>query len=225
MLQMPQGYKEQTAFVGGFEQLPAGGYVCKVLGVKTEEKEYGVRLSIMFDIIEADARVIDKSYRSYFNTLYQSRKLSDASAKWPASGIHHISLPNKVTEKKEQNMIGFFKGFIEAVKSSNPGFVCGFDTGNSFDEQTLKGMMFGAIFGREQYQDNQGELKWGIHVAMVRSVETIKTGDYKIPDDKPLANTSGFNPANAGYGAAPMPDISQYEMLDVNPATDDGLPF
>lgn len=215
MLTMPNGYREQTAFTGGFDPLPTGGYVCKILGIRTENKDYGTLLTIMFDIIEADSRIIDKPYRSYFNTIYQSRRLSDPDAKWPAGGLHHISLPAQISSKKDQNMLGFFKGFIEAVKSSNPGFVCGFDTGNTFDEQTLKGMLFGGVFGREQYQSD-GEVRWSTKIMMVRSVDTIKNGEYKVPDDKYLPQ--GSTPS---YTAPPFPNNTQFEEI----GADEGFPF
>ena len=215
MIRKPQGYNEQTAYTGGFEQLPIGGYVCKILGVKTEEKDYGTMLTLMFDFVEADSRVIDKSYRSYFNTIYQGNKLSDPEAKWPAGGLHRLSLPDQISGKREQNMLGFFKGFIEAVKNSNPGFVCGFDTGDTFDEQTLKGKLFGGIFGREQYEAN-GDLKWATRIVQIRSVDTIKSGEYKMPEDKPLA---GGQSGNTSGSAPQQPNMSRFEDLD------DDLPF
>lgn len=113
-------------------------------------------------------------------------------------------------------MLGFFKGFIEAVKQSNRGFTCGFDTGDSFDEQTLKGKLFGGIFGREQYEGNGGSLKWSTKCQMARDVSVIRSGEFKIPEDKLLDKPSSTRPVQQSVDV-----FADFEEI----GEDSGLPF
>ena len=39
MITKPQGYDDAPAYTGEFMQLPAGCYVCKILGVKQDLKK------------------------------------------------------------------------------------------------------------------------------------------------------------------------------------------
>ena len=50
MITKPQGYDEAPAYTGEFATLPAGLYVCEILGVKQEEYNGHSRFVMQFDI-------------------------------------------------------------------------------------------------------------------------------------------------------------------------------
>ena len=54
MIKKPQGYDEAPAYTGEFMQLPAGLYICKVLGVKEDENRGHSRLAMQFDIAQGE---------------------------------------------------------------------------------------------------------------------------------------------------------------------------
>ena len=103
-----------------------------------------------------------------------------------------------------------YKTFLEAVKRSNPGFDenrLWADNGNDY----LKNKLIGGVFGREQYENNRGELRFSTKCVYFRDVETIRKG-VEVPPDKLL---EGAKP--------PVCDpLSDYEPIVTD---DDDMPF
>jgi hypothetical protein len=75
----------------------------------------------------------------------------------------------------------FFNGFITAIEHSNPGFTW------AWDEKALVGKAIGLIVGERDYLDKNGDLKSGIEIAQIRSVQTIREGKFKVPEKKQLS--------------------------------------
>lgn len=187
--------KVEAKIPGEFETLKPGGYICKILQVKAEEndgtKSYDTLLRIFFDIAEGE-------YKDYFKKQFERRKEQNPDAKWP--GMYYQ--PVKADD------LGYFKGFITAIEKSNPGYKW------NWDEKTLVGKLFGGIFGEEEYEGNDGSIKTKVRCRFIRSVDTVRSGDFKIPELKPLKlkNTSSYTSTE---------NKSFEELLN----NDDGFPF
>lgn len=160
-------YEEAQAFTGDFEVLSLGGKTCRIISAKEEKSKNGNdMLSVEFDIDEGE------------NEDYYKRRFEEstkADKKW--SGVHRTMLyDNKGNTNK------FFKGFIASIEESNKGFKW------DWKEAELKGKLFGGVFGREQYENSNGELKMTTKLRQVRSIEKIK--DAEIPEDKLLKGST-----------------------------------
>lgn len=83
-----------------------------------------------------------------------------------------------------------FKGFLTAVKDSNPGFV--FEN----QEKRLEGKLVGLVLAEEEYRGNDGSVKKRLYVSAVRSVDRIRKGDFTVPAIKKLETSisDGFMP-------------------------------
>lgn len=146
-------YDSTQAFTGEFEQLEPGGYICKILKVTCEEKEYGHLLRIGFDIAEGE-------HKDFYKRKYDASKEQNPDAKWP--GMYYQTV--------KEDDLRFFKGFITAVENSNQGYKW------SWDEKTLTGKFFGGVFGEEEYINSQKQIRTSVKCQQVRSVDQIRKG-------------------------------------------------
>lgn len=159
------GYDEAEALTGEFEVLETGGYICKIISAKVEKSKTNKEmLVIAFDIAEGD-------HKDYFKKRFDNNTSLDK--KWPTNGIYRQMLEG-------EKAVGYLKGLMTSLEASNSNFKW------DWDESKLKGLSFGGIFGREQYEAFDGTLKLTTKLQFIRSVEKIKNGDFKIPDDKLL---------------------------------------
>lgn len=162
-----KGYNAAQAS-GDFERLPAGGYVIKIKAVKdNEEKKY---LKIVFDIAEGPER-------GRFKDIDKD----------------HDFLCSFIRSYKE-TALGMFKRFIKAIdETEETNFNDFVETG--LDEQDLVGNRLGVVFGYEEYNANDGNIKERLCVASVCSADRIRKGDFKVPEVKRLkADTAATIP-------------------------------
>ena len=158
------GYEQAEAVIpGDYEMLEPGGYVCKILKVQAEEKDYGTLLRIAFDIAEGE-------YEGYYRRRFDQKKQYDENAKWP--GMYY--------QAAKQDDLRYFKGFITSIEASNPGFKW------NWDEKKLTGKLFGGIFGEEEYEKQNGEIGTIVKCRFVRSADSIREGKFKVPEKKRL---------------------------------------
>lgn len=149
-------------------RLEPGGYVCKITMVKdVPEKEY---LYLEYDIAEG-------ACKDYWNELYKSKSF------WGG----------KLYRSYKDSALSMFKGFLTAVKESNPGFVF------NNEEKRLEGKLVGLVLGEEEYRKNDGSDGTRLYVAAIRSVDKIRSGDFTVPPKKLLqaggsGNNGGFYP-------------------------------
>ncbi len=183
MITKPQGYDEAPAYMGEAMQLPAGCYVCKVLGVKQERYNEHDRFLMQFDIAEGE-------YTGFYKKQYDQAKQSDPNVKY--KGIHRQNMDGQGTP--------FFKGLITSIEKSNPGFI--FPFSQQGNEKTLVGKKFGAVMGREEFLTSDGEKRMATKIVQIRSIEGLK--DAKVPEDKMLGEDTGTPPAPSApqYGPA-----------------------
>jgi hypothetical protein len=195
-MQKPEGYDETRAFTGDFEILPLGGHICFVKQAKLDKTKMGKDvLILLFDIFEGE-------HKDFYKRDFERRKENNAEAKWPA-------VYRQLTEGKS---LSFFKGMITAIENSNGSYKW------NWDESTLKGKLFGGVFGQEEYEANDGNVKLSTKCRWIRSVEQIRKG-VEVPEIKRLAGKNDTS-TRGQQDNGTLPDGNFYSMTD-----DDDLPF
>ena len=162
----PNNY-DGTQEYGEFKPLELGGHVCKIMSVEETKSGSGKdMLKIFLDIAEGEQA-------NYYAEQYKAD--SRADKKWGC-------IVYQLIEDKDGNTNRGLKTFITSVEKSNKGFTVAW--GDNFTA-CLKGKLIGGIFGREQYQNSKGELKFATKCVSFRSVDTIRSG-VEVPADKLL---------------------------------------
>ena len=207
MIPIPRDYDNARAFDGtGGPQLTPGGHICRIQGVRLEktQKTNKDMLVVAFDISEGS------EFDGYYRKRFERSSGFNSNAKWP--GVFRCTLLNATGDTN-----GFFKGFIEALEASNPGYNFKASKG---DEQQMKGKLVGFNFGEEEYEpyNSPGEIKTTVKPAYAISVAKVREG--VIPPAKKLLN--GANSASTTSTARPVgqPDAQGFQEVD-----DDELPF
>ena len=192
--------------VGGYKQLPAGGYICRILGAKAEVSRAGnPMVTVMLDIIDGE-------YTGFFMNKYRDKKANaddPTKVKYPNDGVSRI-----VTDDSEGHTKKAFKGFVTSVERSNDVMLPRED--NAF-VAALKDKEVGVLFGREEYMGTDGKRRWSTKPRFFRDVESIVNGDYTTPEDQCLKDPQEAlnTAATALFG----------EMPQEFSATDENLPF
>lgn len=158
------------------KKLPAGGYICEIIQYEeTKSKAGNEMLKVCLDIAEGE-------YKGFFAEMWTRAKMAafPNDAKYPHAGTSYI-----VTEDAEGNCSRSFKQFCTAME----------DSGNIVWDKTdkltdLQGAKVGVIFRREETEYN-GSAYWQTKPMAYRSVDSIRSGDFKVPEDKPL-QSSGY---------------------------------
>lgn len=160
-----QNWDKVTPMMDGEgNKLPAGGYICRIKSAEETTSKAGNRmLEIRFDIAEGQ-------YADYYLNKYKNSKPKSDSEPIRWQGTHYIVLEGDYADAK-------FKGFITALEESNPGFTW------NWDEKTLSNLLFGGIFGIEEFKGERGIGKT-TKLRYVRSTEYIRNGEYQIPEPK-----------------------------------------
>lgn len=180
-------YNTTQAFTGDFETLEPGGYVCKILKATVEEKDYGQLMRIAFDIAEGE-------HKDFYRRKFNKAKEGNSEAKW--QGMYYQTI--------KESDLKYFKGFMTAIENSNSGYKW------DWDEVKLTGKLFGGVFGQEEYENSNGEVKLSTKCRFTRSVEQIKKG-VDAPEIKKLASGSSSTTK------------SMFALADID--NDDGIPF
>lgn len=186
MKPLGKAYADATANTGDFQRLPAGGYIAKIQAVKdVDDKSY---LLVTFDIAEGEKRGF------FANT--------DADHEY----LHQFIRSYKETA------LGMFKGFLKAVDNSN-GTNFEPQAEKGFAEQQLVGKVIGILVGYEEYVSNRGDVRERMRVN-TRSAETIRSGNFTVPELKKLET------GNGGAGTVPVSPVAGFEGI-----TDADIPF
>lgn len=175
----PAEWDNTEAFTGEFKILPPGGHICKIKQATIDTTQTGKEvLIILFDIAEGE-------FANYYGEQFTKKTENNPDAKW--QGVYR--------QLTEGNSLKFFKGMIQAIENSNNGYKW------NWDEKTLKGKLFGGVFGQEEYINNNNELKLSTKCRFIRSVEQIRKG-VDAPEVKKLNGTS----SNSQYSSDVFPD-------------------
>lgn len=195
-MNMPKGYNDTQAF-SDWTPLAPGGYVCKIVKVEeTESRNGNPMLKIALDIAEGSQA--NRFHEQFWND-------DRADKRWPCVAYQVVAGRDGLTARG-------FKGFNISVAKSNDGWREVW--GDAFCEN-YKGKLVGVIFGREQYKNRDGELRWSTKPQVFRSVDAIRNGDFQIPADKYLQDSAA--PAGSGDD---FPDgfraLSETEFADLD---------
>lgn len=191
-------YDQTQAIDGSFESVTPGGHVCKIMRAIVEKaaSSGADMLCLLLDVQEGSN--LDGVYRRIFD----SKRATKPDAKWPCV------FRQPVTDK-DGKCSPYFKGLIESIEKSNPGY----SFISAWDERTLAGKMVGFVFREEEFiVKDTGEIKTSVKPVWPRSVATIKAG-VPVPEIKRLDKVN--KTAAAAFNAFGI-------MAKV---TDDDLPF
>lgn len=176
---MIRGYNNYSAKKSvSREPLPAGGYVCRILDVKIQNYTWG-------DVIVLSLDVVEGQYKDFFRKDYQAQSGEDK--KW--RGTLRLNIPKDDGSEKDAWTKRTFENAMWAFEASNNGYH--FD----WDEQKLKNLLVGVLYRNKEWEMN-GNRGWTTESCAATSVEDIRSGNYKMPKDKPLSASA--NPAAAG---------------------------
>ena len=182
------GYDEAQAYTDT-QQLPRGGYVCRILNAAVQDNQYGQSIKIAFDIDEGD-------FKGHFRKVYDAKTNPDK--KWP--GVFLLNVPADDNTERDNWTKNKFKTFVVAMEESNPGYH--FD----WDESKFKGKLVGLIFNYRQYEFN-GASGFAPNASKAASVSAIREGKFKVPKDKLLPGREKDNPYGASFTVVDTEDI------------------
>ena len=157
---------------------------------------YGVKITNVVDVpeneyLEVYCDITKGEYANYFKTLV-------------ANGSKDQS---RSIRSYKTSALPFFKAFITAVEKTNPGYHW------DWDEKKLIGKNVIAVFGEEEYLDNEGNVRVSTNIVEFRSLQAYQEGRIKVPELKKL-------PENQQPKAVNEPVSSNLQEI-----SDDELPF
>lgn len=166
------------------EILPAGGYVAKIMDAQEAGYDWGSVLLISFDIAEGE-------HQGFFAADYRSQTGEDK--KW--RGTLRLRIPKDDGSEQDEWSKRSFGNAMWAIEESNAGYRWG------WEEATLKGKMVGVLFRNREWEMN-GNTGWTTECCAFDSVESIRSGKFKMPKDKPLKNSAG----SSSFATVPVSD-------------------
>lgn len=162
--------KENGAGFSNSKQLPAGGYVCKVLEVKVDKTRGGkTYIGLRFDVSEG-------AYAGHFQQRFQADAGSLYGQKW--KGVFKIFLPQMTGDAGDyENDIATYKGKLFTIAHANrlpeP------DIEQGFDPDVFKGCTVGILFRDAMYNGNAYT-----EPAYLIDPQRVRTGDYETPNPR-----------------------------------------
>ena len=186
MIKKFKDYDSIQIFEGGASIEP-GGYELQIIGAKVEQFNNCEIMKVAFDIVN------NEQYAGFYSTRFKAAKATDKDAKW--SGIFDVFIPKDDGSEKDGYTKTAFKRFITSVEKSNGGYVW------DWNELSLKGKMFGGVFGREEFKTKEGTYKFATKCRFPRSIESIRTGNFTIPDDKLVDKNTSAAPYTASLAS------------------------
>ena len=112
------------------QQLPRGGYVCKIIGAKPIETKFGQSIKVAFDIAEGE-------FAGYYQQKYDANKNEDK--KWP--GVFLLNVPTDDGSERDGWTKNTFAKWTNAFEDSNNGYKW------DWKEEKWKGLKVGIVFG------------------------------------------------------------------------------
>lgn len=187
-----QGYQDRR-------QLPKGGYVMRIMGATVEENSVGQYVKISMDVAEGE-------YKDFFADDYRAQDSSQRERVWHCNYL--LSVPSDDGSERDGWTKRRFKTFTEALEDSNDGYH--FD----WDEKKFKGLMIGGLFNYREWERN-GKSGKNTNLAQVCSVEKIRSGKFKLPNDQLLPDSSSTAASSGSPSGGSFSEVVH----------DDDLPF
>lgn len=179
MIRKPNNWNEVQEFTER-PKLPVDAYVCRIKRAVVQDNSYGDQLCLLYDIVEGE-------YKGFYQKDFDSNTQQDK--KW--RGVLRLWLPKEDGSEKDEWTKSTLKGMVTSVEKSNPGYAW------NWDEQSLAGKAIGILYRNEEWEKD-GKGGWSASPFRAMSVDSIRSGDFQIPKDKPLKNKTA--PADNSYG-------------------------
>lgn len=192
MIRKPNNW-EQVQEYAVREKLPVGAYVCKVKQVTLQQNDYGQVMCLLYDIVEGE-------HQGFYANDFAGQP-NGGEKKW--RGVMRIWIPQDDGSDKDEKTKRAFKGMVTSFENSNPGYRW------NWDENSLVGKTVGIIYRNEEWEYN-GRRGWTAKPLRCMSAAKVRSGDFTIPDDKPLrgdAYDTGYTAAPAGMTAVETDDL------------------
>ena len=176
-MKKPVGF-DAAEIMGDFRTLAPGAYKLSIVGAKIEERGGYEIFIIAFDISSGDGKGF---YKEQFDNNTKANK------KW--MGTYDIFMPKDNGSEQDERNMKQLKTFVEIIEKNNGSFKWSWDN----DEllfKSLKGKVFGGVFGHEEYVNGNGETKLSTKIRWACDVN--KLDSQKIPKLK-KANSNGGN--------------------------------
>jgi len=195
-------YDKVQGYATGASQLPVGGYIFKITGVRYENGHNGTsdRIVIAFD-------VADGEYTGFFKKKFDSDMNEDK--KW--KGTTTLYIPKEDGSEQDTWTTRKMKTFTNALEDSNQNYH--FD----WDENKWKGLLIGGVFGEVHTVIDGKQIKYTTFKS-AHSVDDIRKGNFKLP--KPQYK----NGAMPQIPASLMPTGSD-GFMQLDGDDDEGVPF
>lgn len=161
-------FDKVKAYGSGSEQLPRGGYVCKIIGARIIDGSYGQSVKIALDVAEGD-------HAGFYQKKYDADDREDK--KWTFTYL--LNVPNDDGSEQDGWTKRKFRTFTDALEESNPGYH--FD----WDEQKFKNKLVGVVVNYREWS-NEGRSGWAPNPASFYAADAIRKGEFKQVQDKPL---------------------------------------
>lgn len=185
MINFPKGFQPQKQSGAGFEKLPAGTYVAKILGAKSDNTGYqgAPQLLVQVDICEGE-------HKDYYQQAYAAAKSGNYAENAKYKGVIKVNLPvdgepgDQYTRHVKQ-----LQGFVWALSDSNDGYDW------NGEEKNLKGKLIGINVRNASYNGNAyTEIAWAESAKEVREGKVKTAKDRKPRGD---ADDSAFTDVTA----------------------------
>lgn len=188
MIKQFNGYDEakKKAQYTGSVKLPAGAYVCKILGTKLTDN----MLKVQFDVAEGE-------HKDFFQKLYKESTDEDKKYK----GMFTIWVPTDDGSEKDAKTKTNFARWTNALEESNAGYVW------DWDETKWKDKMIGILYG-EVGKVIDGKSVTFNEVRFPASVESVRSGKAKTPNFYAYSGYSATPTTNTDFTNIPI-DINE----------------
>lgn len=202
MIRKPNNWNEVQEF-SDRPKLPLGAYVCKVRRAVVQSNDFGEQLCVLFDICEGE-------FKGFFDADFNANTM--ANKKW--KGVLRQFIPKDDGSQKDEWTKSSFKGMVTAFEKSNPGYQW------NWDEASLSGKLIGILFRNEEWE-YENKTGWAVRPFRAISIDSVRSGDFTLPNDKPLKNKTVASGYNENFNA--LNDRVNQEFAELD---DDGeLPF
>lgn len=181
------------------QKLPVDNYILKIMDAEEVTFSNGnTALKVSFDIAEG-------AFKDFFAANYRLQTGEDK--RW--KGTLLVYVPKEDGSEQDGWTANAFKGNIEAIEESNPGYHW------NWNEKELKGKTVGGVFYEKEWEFN-GNTGFATTCHSFKYTELVKSGTLKMPKPKLLKNRS------VSIKADPADfDLDGFEEI----ATDASLPF
>ncbi len=162
-----------------FEQLPAGGYVARIIEVDDRVwKEHSEPAHMIYmDIAEGD-----------YTGIYARNNENASQDRWLG---YWFAEPNDSSPDWLMSKVG---GIQTSLAESN-------NSVNLGEPKKWKSKLIGVVVGEEEAESSSGTVYTRPYVSYVCSAERIRTGNFKVPKLKKLEGTSA--PSSSYDGELP----------------------